>query len=39
MRVVGDAICASILEGVIDQRFLEMKMATNLLDVEPVLVE
>jgi len=39
MRVIWDPICASILEGLIDKGLLETKEATNLLDIEPLLVE
>jgi len=42
MRVVWNTICASILEGLIDQRmqrFLEIKKVTNLHDAEPLLVD
>jgi hypothetical protein len=39
VRIERNPISTSTLEGIVDKRLLEMKEATNLLDVEPLLVE
>jgi hypothetical protein len=36
VRIVWNTIHMSIPEGLIDQRFPEIKHVTNLLDVEPL---
>jgi hypothetical protein len=39
IRVVWNTICTSIRKGLINHSLFDVKKATNLLDVEPMLME
>lgn len=39
VRIIWNAICTSIRKGKINERLLDIKEGTNLLDIEPLLVE
>jgi len=39
MRIVWNAICTSVGKGLINDSLLDVKDATDLVDIEPLLVE